>query len=154
MSTAVTIPTSNQTRTIRSGTEYIESLRGRRLRIFLFGELVAEPVDHPVIRPSINAMAETYDLAVRQPELASAVSPYTSADVNRFLHIAASREDLAMQNKMQRRLGELTGKCFQRCVGMDAMNTLHSVTFEIDAASCTSYHERFLGFLRLAQEAN
>ena len=38
---------------ITSGEEYIESLRGRNLNIYLFGETVAEPVDHPMIRPSI-----------------------------------------------------------------------------------------------------
>ena len=47
---------------IKNGAEYIESLRGRNLKIYLFGELVKEPVDHPMIRPSINAVAETYDL--------------------------------------------------------------------------------------------
>ncbi len=57
---------------IRTGAEYIESLRGRKLKVYLFGELVDEPVDHPIIRPSINAVAETYDLAVRNPELATA----------------------------------------------------------------------------------
>ena len=31
--------------------------------MYLFGKLVSEPVDHPMIRPSINAVAETYDLA-------------------------------------------------------------------------------------------
>jgi 4-hydroxybutyryl-CoA dehydratase / vinylacetyl-CoA-Delta-isomerase len=56
---------------IRSGAEYIESLRGRNLKVYLMGELVAEPVDHPIIRPSINAVAETYDLANSNPELAS-----------------------------------------------------------------------------------
>jgi 4-hydroxybutyryl-CoA dehydratase/vinylacetyl-CoA-Delta-isomerase len=45
---------------IRSGAEYIQSLRGRSLEVYLFGELVKEPVDHPMIRPSINAVAETY----------------------------------------------------------------------------------------------
>ena len=35
---------------------------------------VSEPVDHPVIRPSINALARTYDLALEQPELATAYS--------------------------------------------------------------------------------
>ena len=58
---------------IRSGSEYIESLRGRNLKVYLMGELVAEPVDHPIIRPSINAVAETYDLANSNPELASAI---------------------------------------------------------------------------------
>jgi len=139
---------------LRSGADYIESLRGRSLRVYLFGERVDEPVDHPIIRPSINAVAETYDLAVRDPDIGSARSPYTEAPVNRFLHIAKSREDLVMQNKMQRRLGQLTGTCFQRCVGMDALNSLHSVTFEMDAQEKTSYHRRFLDFLAMAQRGN
>jgi 4-hydroxybutyryl-CoA dehydratase/vinylacetyl-CoA-Delta-isomerase len=137
---------------IRTGAEYIDSLRGRNLKIYLFGELIEEPVDHPVIRPSINAIAETYDLAVRSPELGTAISPYTGESINRFLHIAESPEDLVMQNKMQRRLGQLTGTCFQRCVGMDAFNSLHSVTFEIDEAHGTSYHQRFVEFVKMAQQ--
>jgi 4-hydroxybutyryl-CoA dehydratase/vinylacetyl-CoA-Delta-isomerase len=93
---------------IRSGAEYIESLRGRNLKIYLMGEPVAESVDHPIIRPSINAVAETYDLANSNPELASAVSPLTGERINRFLHVATSPADLVMQNEMQRRLGQLT----------------------------------------------
>jgi 4-hydroxybutyryl-CoA dehydratase / vinylacetyl-CoA-Delta-isomerase len=139
---------------IRSGADYIASLRGRKLNVYLFGERVAEPVDHPVIRPSINAVAETYDLAQRDPALASAASPYTKGQVNRFLHIAQSPDDLVMQNKMQRRLGQLTGTCFQRCVGMDALNALHSVTFEMDEKCSTAYHERLKSFIAMAQRAN
>ncbi|HKV10391.1 MAG TPA: 4-hydroxyphenylacetate 3-hydroxylase N-terminal domain-containing protein [Thermoanaerobaculia bacterium] len=139
---------------IVTGEDYIRSLRGRGLRVFLFGELVPEPVDHPVIRPSINAVAETYDLAAREPELATAVSPLTGERINRFLHIAASPEDLVMQNKMQRKLGQLTGTCFQRCVGMDAFNALHSVTWEIDERHGTRYHERLKTFLTGVQRRN
>jgi len=138
---------------IRTGEEYIASLRGRGLKVYLFGELVVEPADHPVIRPSINAVAETYDLAVRHPELAEAQSPLTGKRVNRFQHIAESAEDLVMQNKMQRRLGQLTGTCFQRCVGMDALNALHSVTYEIDEAHGGTYHERFKAFVALVQRS-
>lgn len=139
---------------IRTGNEYIESLRGRKLKVFLFGELVPEPVDHPMIRPSVNALAETYDLAISNPEIATALSPYTGERVNRFLHIAQSPQDLAMQNKMQRRLGQLTGTCFQRCVGMDTLNSLHSVTFEMDEKNGTTYHSRFMDFAVMAQRAN
>ena len=137
--------------TIRTGEEYIESLRGRGLKVWLFGELVDEPVDHPMIRPSINAVAKTYDLAVENPELGTALSPFTGERINRFLHVAQSPEDLVMQNKMQRRLGQLTGTCFQRCVGMDAFNSLFSVTYEIDEAHGTDYHDRFKDFLTYAQ---
>lgn len=139
---------------ITTGAEYIASLRNRNLNVYLFGERIAEPVDHPMIRPSINALAETYDLAVQHPELATAVSPYTNQPVNRFLHIATSTEDVVRQNKMQRRLGQLTGTCFQRCVGMDALNALHSVTYEIDALHGTPYHERFQAFLTQMQAHN
>ena len=34
---------------IKNGLEYVESLRNRNLQIYLFGELVKEPVDHPMM---------------------------------------------------------------------------------------------------------
>lgn len=139
---------------IKTGEEYIQSLRGRKLKIFLFGELIDNYVDHPMIRPSINALAETYDLAVREEELASAQSSLSGKRVNRFLHIAESAQDLVMQNKMQRKLGQNTGTCFQRCVGMDAINSLHSTTYEIDEKHGTNYHKRLVDFIKMMQEEN
>ncbi|HXV66450.1 MAG TPA: 4-hydroxyphenylacetate 3-hydroxylase N-terminal domain-containing protein [Nitrosopumilaceae archaeon] len=139
---------------IRTGKEYIDSLRGRKLKIFLFGEEIKDPVEHPIIRPSINAVAETYDLAVREEELASAKSSISGKRVNRFLHIAESAQDLVFQNKMQRKLGQNTGTCFQRCVGMDAINSLHSTTYEIDEKHGTDYHKRLLDFIKMMQEEN
>ena len=132
---------------IVTGEDYINSLRGRRLTVYLFGENVTEPVDHPMIRSSINAVAATYDLAVKNPELASVVSPFTGERVSRFLHVCLSADDLVRQNKMQRRLGQITGTCFQRCVGMDAFNSLYSVTFEMDEAHGKDYHQRLKAFL-------
>ncbi len=49
--------TGKQPASIHTGAEYIESLRGRNLDVYLFGERIDEPVDHPVIRPSIDAVA-------------------------------------------------------------------------------------------------
>ena len=133
---------------------YLKSISNRNLKIYLMGELVENPLDHPIIRPSIEAMAETYDLAVREPLLASVKSPYTGENINRFLHIAESSEDLFLQNKMQRKLGQLTGTCFQRCVGMDAFNALHSVTYEIDEKYSTEYHSNFVNFLTEMHKSN
>ncbi|MEX0825257.1 MAG: 4-hydroxyphenylacetate 3-hydroxylase N-terminal domain-containing protein [Acidimicrobiia bacterium] len=139
---------------IRDGTEYLESLRGRDLAVYLFGKLIAEPVDHPIIRPSINAIAATYDLAVDDPELAAAKSELTGGTVNRFLHITGSADDVVAQNRMQRQLGRMTGTCFQRCVGMDAVNSLFSLTFDLDAAHQTGYHQRFTAWLTEMQRLN
>jgi 4-hydroxybutyryl-CoA dehydratase / vinylacetyl-CoA-Delta-isomerase len=139
---------------IKNGAEYIESLRGRKMKVYLFGQLVQEPVDHPMIRPSINAVAETYDLANEETEIASAQSSLIGIRVNRFLHITESVADVVNQNKMQRKLGQLTGTCFQRCVGMDALNSLYSTTFEIDAKHGTVYHKRLIEFIKMLQREN
>ncbi|MCA9534570.1 MAG: 4-hydroxybutyryl-CoA dehydratase [Myxococcales bacterium] len=140
--------------TIRNGAEYIASLRGRGTKLYLFGKLVEEPVDHPIIRPSINALRMSYDLAEAEPELATAHSPLIGKKVNRFLHIVESPDDLVTKNKMQRRMGQLTGTCFQRCTGLDTISVLHSITFEIDADKGTPYHQRFLAWLEQLQRKN
>jgi len=139
---------------ITTGQEYIASLRGRNLKVYLFGEQVAEPVDHPIIRPSMNALEATYDLAIEDPELATAESKIAGKRVNRFLHIPESPGDLVQKNRMQRRLGQITGTCFQRCAGLDTVSVLHSITYDIDQKYGTEYHERFLGFLKKLQANN
>jgi 4-hydroxybutyryl-CoA dehydratase/vinylacetyl-CoA-Delta-isomerase len=48
---------------MRTSAQYTESLRARRLRLFVDGERVTDPVDHPKIRPAVNAVAATYALA-------------------------------------------------------------------------------------------
>jgi 4-hydroxybutyryl-CoA dehydratase / vinylacetyl-CoA-Delta-isomerase len=133
--------------------DYIKSLRGRNLKVYLFGELLKEFVDHPIIWPSVNAMAETYRLAQENPQLASAVG-FSGVRVSRFLHIAESAEDLVLQSQMQRELGRRTGTCFQRCVGMDASNAVWSTTYDIDKKHGTNYHSRFQAFMTKMQKMN
>ena len=48
---------------------YLDSIKNRNLKIYLMGELIKEPLDHPIIRPSVEAMAETYELAVKELSL-------------------------------------------------------------------------------------
>ena len=140
--------------TIVTGEDYLASLRDRGTALYLMGERLEEPADHPMIQPSINALKATYDLAVEDPELATAHSPLIDAQVNRFLHIVESSEDLLRKHAMQRRLGQLTGTCFQRCTGLDTISVLHSVTYDIDQEHGTGYHERYLRFLAEAQRHN
>jgi hypothetical protein len=139
---------------IQTAEDYLESLRGRGLKVYLFGELVEEPIDHPMISPSVNAVAETYRLGQEHPELGTALSPLSGYRCNRFLHVTTSADDVVMQNKMQRALGQRTGTCFQRCVGMDCFNSVYSTTFDIDAAHGTSYHQRFQTFVSEMQANN
>lgn len=133
--------------------QYIESLRKMNLKVYMFGELVECPVDHPVIRPSLNSLAMTYELA-HDPlyeDLMTTKSHLTGEKINRFCHIHQSTEDLVKKIKMQRLLGQKTGSCFQRCVGMDAFNAIYSTTFEMDEEYGTDYHKRFVEYLKFVQ---
>jgi 4-hydroxybutyryl-CoA dehydratase/vinylacetyl-CoA-Delta-isomerase len=134
--------------------QYEESLRKLKFKVYLQGELVTNTVDHPIIRPSLNSVKATYALAQdpRYEDLMTATSHLTGKKINRFTHLHRSTEDLIKKVKMQRLLGQETASCFQRCVGMDAMNALDSTTFEMDKELGTTYHDRFEKFLLAAQE--
>jgi 4-hydroxybutyryl-CoA dehydratase/vinylacetyl-CoA-Delta-isomerase len=134
--------------------QYEDSLRQLNLVVYLFGKRVDNPVDHPMIRPSMNAVAKTYDMAHR-PEYRDVMTAKSHLDdktINRFTHIHQSVDDLVKKTKMGRLMGAHTGCCFQRCVGMDALNALSIVTYDIDAECGTAYHERFLAYLAFVQE--
>ena len=139
---------------LKSAKEYIESLRTLNTRVYMFGEKIDNWVDHPMIRPSINCVAMTYELAAdpQYSDLMTAKSSLTGKTINRFTHLHQSSEDLVKKVKMQRLMGQKTASCFQRCVGMDAFNAVFSTTFEIDEAYGTSYHRRFTEFLKMVQE--
>ena len=139
---------------LMTGEQYIESIRKLNMEVYMFGKKVEVPVDDPILRPSLNSVRMTYDLA-QMPEyedLMTAISPYTGKRVNRFTHIHQSTDDLIKKVKMQRLLGQKTAACFQRCVGMDAFNAVFSTTYEIDKKYGTSYHENFKNFMIYCQE--
>ncbi len=141
---------------IDSPEAYIESLRGLERRIYILGERVENPVDHPMVRPSMNAVAETYNLGDEPgaEELLFVDSHLTGERISRFTHIHQSTDDLVNKVLMQRLLGNRTSTCFQRCVGMDGINALYSVTYECDEECSSEYHERLKEYLRYIQEEN
>ncbi len=134
--------------------QYIESLRKMNLKVYLMGEKIENPVDHPIIRPSLNSVAMTYELAEKEEykELMTAKSNLTGKTINRFCHLHQCSDDLVKKVKMQRLCGQKTGACFQRCVGMDAFNAIYSTTYEIDAKYGTEYHKRFTKYLEWVQD--
>ncbi|MDR1797023.1 MAG: 4-hydroxybutyryl-CoA dehydratase, partial [Clostridiales Family XIII bacterium] len=139
---------------LMTGAQYIESLRKLGTKVYIFGKEEKNWVDHPIIRPSINCVAITYDLAhdPQHADLMTATSNLTGNKINRFSHLHQSTEDLIKKVKMQRLLGRKTASCFQRCVGMDAFNAVFSTTYETDQKCGTHYHENFKRFLTMVQD--
>ncbi len=139
---------------LMTGEQYVESIAKLKLNIYMLGEKVDSPVNNPILRPSLNSVKATYDLA-QMPEyedLMTTTSSLTGEKINRFTHLHQSAEDLVKKVKMQRLCGQKTASCFQRCVGMDAFNAVYSTTFEIDSQYNTKYHENFKKFLEYVQE--
>ncbi len=139
---------------LMTGEQYVESLRKLNLKVYMFGEKIENVVDNPIIRPSMNSVKMTYDLA-QMPEyedLLTSTSILTGEKINRFANIHQGTGDLVKKVKMQRLLGQKTASCFQRCVGMDAFNSEYSTTFEVDKEHGTKYHENFKKFLTYIHE--
>jgi 4-hydroxybutyryl-CoA dehydratase/vinylacetyl-CoA-Delta-isomerase len=134
-----------------NGAQYVESLKQRKPRVFYKGERLAAPYDHPAISPHVKTASMTYELAQSHPDVMTATSHLTGAKVSRFTHLFWSAADLVQKIAMLRLVGQETGTCFQRCVGLDAINAIWSTSFEIDQAKGTDYHARFRRFLERVQ---
>ena len=136
-----------------TGNEYRESLRRLKPEIYYMGEKIENVADHRAFVPHVNAAALTYDMALAPEfeELLTIISHLTGEKINRYTHIHHSHDDLIRKVKMLRAIGQQTGSCFQRCVGHDGLNSVYSVTYEIDQKMGTEYHKRFVNLLKEVQ---
>jgi 4-hydroxybutyryl-CoA dehydratase/vinylacetyl-CoA-Delta-isomerase len=135
--------------TMMTGKQYRESLRRLKPEIYYMGEKIVSVADHPAFLPHVNAAALTYDMALAPEfeELLTAKSHITGEKINRFTHIHHSHDDLVKKVKMLRALGQQTGSCFQRCVGFDGLNSVYSITYDIDQKMGTEYHKNLVNVL-------
>jgi 4-hydroxybutyryl-CoA dehydratase/vinylacetyl-CoA-Delta-isomerase len=132
--------------------EYTQSLRQLDRCLYVLGERVTDCTEHPMLRLSLNTLAQTYAMA-QDPSVSEwfVRRGLDGQPINCFTSLHRSNQDLLSKVKALRRLGQETGTCFQRCVGWDALNTLDSTTYEMDQTLGTRYHARFLGYLRYVQ---
>lgn len=139
---------------LMSGAAYRESLRRLHPTVFVDGRRVDSVADEPALQPGINAIALTYDFALR-PELAplmTAVQHTSGRRVNRLSHIDTSAGDLLNKLEAVRLLCQETG-CAQRYLTHDALNAIGQVSARIDATRGGREHtERFLAYLHRVQD--
>jgi 4-hydroxybutyryl-CoA dehydratase / vinylacetyl-CoA-Delta-isomerase len=139
---------------LMSGDDYRESLRRYKPNVFVDGRKVDSVADEPALRPGINAIALTYDFALR-PEYAplmTAVQHTSSKLVNRLSHIDTSCGDLLNKLEAVRLVCQETG-CAQRYLTHDALNAIGQVSARIDDARGTNEHmARFLNYLHRIQD--
>ena len=139
---------------LMTGADYRESLRRYRPVVYVDGTRVESVADAPQLRPGVNALALTYDLAfdATAAPLMTAVQSRSGRTVNRFTHINESAGDLLNKLEAVRRVCQETG-CAQRYLTHDAMNAIGQVCARIDDARGTTEHRaRFDAYLQRVQD--
>jgi 4-hydroxybutyryl-CoA dehydratase/vinylacetyl-CoA-Delta-isomerase len=140
--------------TLMSGDDFRESLRRYKPRVFLDGRQVESVVDERGFGPGINAIALTYDYALK-PQYApimTAVQHTSGKLVNRLTHINTSSGDLLNKLEAVRLVCQETG-CAQRYLVHDALNAVGQVSARIDdALGSTVYNAKFLNYLHRVQD--
>lgn len=141
---------------IKTTADYLSSLQRLKPIIYYKGERIKDVTRHPATAPHVRAAAMTYSLANQKAhrDLATATSHLTGHTVSRFTHVHQSIEDLIKKIKLLRLLGQKTGTCFQRCVGLDGINAVYTVAYEVDRDRQTRYFERFKKWLAFIQDEN
>ena len=137
-----------------SGDDFRESLRRYQPRVFLDGRQVDSVVDERGFGPGINAIALTYDYALKAQyaPLMTAVQHTSGKRVNRLSHINTSSGDLLNKLEAVRLVCQETG-CAQRYLTHDALNAIAQVSARIDdARGSTEHTARFLNYLHRMQD--
>ncbi len=139
---------------LMSGDAYRESLRRYKPKVFVDGREVTSVVDDPSLRPGVNALAFTYDYALRDELEPIALATQTSRNrvVSRMLHVNESAGDLLNKLEAVRVLCQETG-CAQRYLAHDALNGIAQATARIDDAKGSTEHRgRFEAYLAHVQD--
>ena len=139
---------------LMSGDDFRESLRRYKPRVFLDGQAVSSVADEPGFAPGINAIALTYDYALkpRYAPIMTAVQHTSGKLVNRLTHINTSSGDLLNKLEAVRLVCQETG-CAQRYLTHDALNAIGQVSARLDDAKGSTEHSaRFRDYLHRVQD--
>jgi 4-hydroxybutyryl-CoA dehydratase/vinylacetyl-CoA-Delta-isomerase len=139
---------------LMSGDDFRESLRRYKPKVFLDGKAVASVADEPGFAPGINAIALTYDYALkpRYAPIMTAVQHTSGKLVNRLTHINTSSGDLLNKLEAVRLVCQETG-CAQRYLTHDALNAIGQVSSRLDDAKGSIEHSaRFMDYLHRVQD--
>jgi len=133
---------------IRTYDQYYSRLEKMNRNIYMGGQKVGRTDER--LAGQLRVIKETYDRA-NDPEwedLCTATSHLTGEKINRFTNIHQSVDDLLKKQLMTRLICHRVGGCIMRCMGIDVMNALSVITYEMDQALGTDTNQNFLNYLK------
>ena len=138
---------------LMTASDYRDSLRAYKPRVFINGSAIESVADEPLLAPGVSAVGITYDLAhkVEHLPVMTARQGTSGKTVNRMLHINETSTDLLYKLEAVRLVCKISG-CAQRYLTHDALNGIFQATKRTDRAHGTDYHQRFLNYLHDVQD--
>ena len=141
---------------LMTDTEYRESLRRLKPRVFVDGRSVASVSDDPALQPGVNAVALSYAFALREDTAALMrvdVPDGAGSAHNRMLHVPRNEDELLQKLEAIRLICRYTG-CAQRYLAGDAMAGILQAALEIDADHGTEYLPRARAYYEHIRDAD
>jgi 4-hydroxybutyryl-CoA dehydratase/vinylacetyl-CoA-Delta-isomerase len=119
---------------LKNSDDYVERLKKMKSNLYIGTEKI-DRTDERIIG-GIRIVRETYDQAQNPQfqDVCTASSHLSGETINRFCHVHQSVDDLLKKQQMTRLLCHRVGGCIQRCMGIDAINALSVITYEMDQA--------------------
>lgn len=121
---------------------YLERMKSYKRDIYVLGKKIENFFEHPNIRPTIKAIAYTYEIGEK----------YLVNGVNVLNKELKNSYELIKRCEYQRELSLKLSTCNYRCTGCDAINSLFPATKALDEKFGTDYNSRLLKILKEIQK--
>jgi 4-hydroxybutyryl-CoA dehydratase/vinylacetyl-CoA-Delta-isomerase len=135
---------------IKTREEYLASLEKQRPEVFIGGEKIHDVINNKYFRISIEEMCKFYDWA-NDPEKEKDFtfwSPIINDKVSFWTHLRKTPDEVRQLIEVMKKNN---ARHFCSMCMITGLNVLWAVTYDIDQAKGTNYHERLKNFFRELQ---
>lgn len=140
---------------MKNGAQYRKSLQKLRPNLFKWGKPLKDVTKNLATKLHVDAIAACYDASFEpeQRALFTATSHLSGKPAHRWNTLMRSPEDVLANARMKRAQFHDTGACHgATCAGWTMLNALWAVTWEIDQAKGTDYHQRLERYFRFLEK--
>jgi 4-hydroxybutyryl-CoA dehydratase/vinylacetyl-CoA-Delta-isomerase len=139
---------------MKTGKEYIQDMIDMDFNLYIDGTKItgADVVNHPKVRPMINAVAATYDMQ-NEKGLSDALlteSHLTGDTISRWSHVPQTTDDHIRKVDITRFANRRIGMCSFRCVQNSFIPILMTAK-SIDEAKGTHYYDHAVEYIKFYQ---
>jgi 4-hydroxybutyryl-CoA dehydratase/vinylacetyl-CoA-Delta-isomerase len=139
---------------IRTGEEYIDSIRRQKPNIYMDGERIDNIVDHPAFKSGIDSVATTFHMCQDNSyrDIARVESSIAGEEISRWTHLMQNEQDAFIKIELMKGLGDNPCPCSYRCITADVLHAAWAASSDIDKATGSNYHQNVVEMVKQVQK--